>query len=325
MNRSFIWSFALTWMVLASNFGWSQQDSSTRQAADRAVNQLVGKQKYDLKYRFKVGEEVRWNVEHTASTKTQIAGKNESTASRTQSTKLWKISNVDSLGNITFVHSVESTALWQKIGEGEPLSYDSKKDQEVPDEFLPASEMVGKPLAVVTISSKGKIIDRKVDDNKTSFGVGDICTPLPTNPVATGQRWYVPTEFEATDDNGRRLKLKARINYQLTKVIDGVAIISFRTEVLTPIESDQIRSQLLQKLNDGYVAFDIEMGRLTTKEVEWNEKVQEYAGADSFLQYTGKMIEKIVVSVPRGDQDRISKSGLAPKIKRPGDKPIIRK
>lgn len=311
-------------LVAAVCFG-QNDESSTRQAADRAAANLVAKQKFDLKYRFKPGEEVRWSVEHTASTKTQIAGKHETTSSRTNSTKLWKVSSIDKVGNITFVHSVESTSLWQKIGDEEPKSFDSESNEEVPDEFLAANDMIGKPLAIVTINPRGKIVDRKVPDSNFNFGAGDICTPLPNEPVAMGHQWFVPTEFEATDNNGNRLKLKARINYRLAKVIDGVAIIAFRTEVLTPIETDQIRSQLLQKLNNGYVAFDIQMGRLTTKEIEWNEKVQEYAGADSFLQYTGKMTEKILVSAGKKSNNRVSDSKPAAKIKRPGEKPIIRK
>ena len=305
----------------------AQTKQSAREEADKAVNRLAKQAKYDLNYRFDVGEKIRWSVEHVATTKTQIAGKHETSSSRTNSTKLWEIKSIDKLGNITFVHSVESMALWQKVGEDEPISFDSKSSDEVPEEFLAANGMVGKPLAVVTISPRGKVIDRKMDPKEGSFGVGDICTPLPEKPVSIGYRWFVPTEFAVTDDGGRKLKLKARVNYELAKVVNGVAIISFRTEVLTPIESDQIRSQLLQKLNDGYVAFDIERGRLTTREIEWNEKVQEYAGADSFLRYTGKMTEKIVVkTASRKGQQRVSANSKkpTPRIKRPGDKPIIR-
>lgn len=305
---------------------FAQQDQSARQAASRAVNKLADKQKYDLKYRFKVGEEVRWTVEHKATTKTQIAGKLETSSSRTRSVKLWKIKSIDDVGNISFVHSVESTVLWQQVGDAAPVSFDSNSDDEAPDEFAQALEAIGKPLAVVTISPIGKVVDRKVDPSRASFGVGDVCTPFPNKPIAVGHRWFVPTEFDVTDDDGRNLKLKARVNYELSKVVQNVAIISFRTEVLTPIESDQIRSKLLQKMNDGYVAFDIQMGRLTTREIEWNEKVQEYAGADSFLRYTGKMTEKIVLKSPsQNRQDRVSKSKPRAKVKRPGDKPVIRK
>ena len=101
-----------------------------------------------------------------------------------------------------------------------------------------------------------------------------------------------------------------------------MAVISFKTEVLTPIESDQIRSQILSKLCDGYVAFDVEKGRINTKEQRWNGKAMEYAGADSFLQYNARTTEKLIGS----DDGAVSKDRQSElKITRPNDDPIIRK
>lgn len=326
MIRSLFQLGLVIFVGIAVNNLFAQTDHTARRAADRAVKKLADKEKFELKYKFDVGEEVRWDVEHKATTKTQIAGTLEKSSSRTKSVKLWKIKSIDKLGNISFVHSVESTELWQQVGDAEPISFDSKSKDKAPEEFAPAMETIGKPLGVITISPNGKVVDRKVDPSRASFGIGDICTPFPNKPIEVGHRWFVPTEFAVTDEDGRNLKLKARLNYELSKVVNGVAIISFRTEVLTPIESDQIRAQLLQKMNDGYVAFDIQMGRLTTREIEWNEKVQEYAGADSFLRYTGKMTEKIVVASPNQITGaRVSKAKPRQKVKRPGDAPIIRK
>lgn len=284
----------------------TKDKSATSSRIAAATEKLANKQKFELRYQFDIGEVIRWNVEHVATTKAQIAGKDEKTSSRTQSVKLWKVKHVDNAGNITLVHSVESTSLWQKIGDSEPIAYDSKVDKEAPEQFAAAQEMIGKPLAEVTISPTGQIVRRDTEGKQINFGVGDLCTPLPDQPVPVGHQWFVPTVFDATDEDGKRLKLKARVNYQLAKITDGAAIISFRSEILTPIESDQVKSQLLQKLNDGYVAIDLNKGRLVSKEVLWNEKVQEYAGADSFLHYVGRMTEDIVVSNPIQPQPRIS-------------------
>lgn len=290
--------------------------------ARQAAKKIADTQEYELQYKFIQGEEVRWTVEHSATTKTQIAGTKETTSSRSKSTKLWKVSSIDKLGNITFVHSVEHSNLWQKIGEEDPVLYDSDTDTEVPQEFAGASEMIGKPLAIVTITPTGKVKDRKSSFEQMEIGIGDICISMPEKPVAAGYRWFVPAEFNASDEDGKRLKLKARLYYELEKVVDGQAYISFRTEVLTPIESDQVRSQLLQKLNKGYLAFDIAKGRLTKREVEWNEKVQEFSGVDSFLHYIGKMTENLASSKVKST-NRVSEAEQ--KLKGPDDKPIIRK
>ena len=182
--------------------------------------------------------------------------------------------------------------------------------------------MIGKPLAIVTITPTGKVVDRKSSFDQLEFGIGDICVPLPERPVSVGYRWYVPTEFNATDEDGKRIKLKARLHYTLQKVVDNQAYVAFKTEILTPVENDQIRSQLLQKLNKGYLAFDLAKGRLSKREVEWNEKVQEFSGVDSFLHYIGKMTENIVASAQASGK-RVSKADT--RLKGPDDKPIIRK
>ena len=309
-------------ILFASVVSCAQETSSVKRAQD-AAQKLVAGQKYNLQYKFDRDEEIRWKVEHVATTKTQMAGNSTSTSSRTKSTKLWKISSIDKLGNITFVHSVEDSDLWQKIGEEDPVFYNTKSKAEVPKEFSYAAEMVGKPLAILTISRSGKVVDRKSSFKQLDFGVGDICVPMPEKPIPVGHRWFVPTEFSATDPDGKRLQLKSRINYELNKVVDGQAYISFRTEILTPIENDQIRSQLLQKLSKGYVVFDIEKGRLSKKEIEWNEKVQEFSGPDSLLHYIGKMTEQIAETGKSSSTRRASNAGA--KIKGPDDKPIIRK
>ncbi len=322
------------WMVLAASPG-SAQDSApsdgsiSPSSADRAgkvARNLARKQSFLMRYQFEPGEEIRWNVEHTATTNAQISGKHETTSSRTQSRKLWTITDVDSKGNFTFDHSVEWMSLWQQIGDDEPTAFDSLSSEPAPEAFHAAVQMIGKPLAVVTITPSGKVVDRNTKVEQLDFGIGDICTPMPEKAVGIGYRWYVPTTYTATDDNGRRLQLKARLHYQLTKVVDGKAYISFRTEILTPIENDKIKSQLLQKLNDGFLVFDIDRGRMVKKEIEWNEKVQEYAGPDSFLQYTGKMTETIVrPDVARAGQDRVSDLRKSSRDKAPEDQPAIRK
>jgi hypothetical protein len=94
------------------------------------------------------------------------------------------------------------------------------------------------------------------------------------------------------------------------KVKSGNAYISFRTEVLTPVESEKIKSQIMQQMTKGYIVFDIAAGRPIRKEVEWDEKVQGYEGPDSYLQYLGRMSEKLVVD--SGQQANSHGSLLAP-------------
>jgi hypothetical protein len=119
---------------------------------------------------------------------------------------------------------------------------------------------------------------------------------LPKEPIAIKHRWNVPLNFQSSNENGANVNLKARRCYEFRKVKDGKAYISFRTEVLTPIKSHTVRSKILQKMIKGMIVWDIAKGLPVQKHVHWDEKVQAYNGADSFLKYVGRMTVKLVDS-----------------------------
>ena len=217
-------------LMIAPVFSQEQQKSFS-DSINRAAKKANSKQKFKLAYNMKKDQQLRWSVEHVASTKTQIAGELEKTSSRSQSTKSWKITGVDTLGNMTFVHTIDSVNMWQQIGEAAPVAYDSTKDEKVPVEYEGVEEKIGKPLAVITISPHGKVLDRKTSLQQAKFGVGEITIPLPKEAIGIGYKWYVPMDLSAKNEDGVPQNLKARLHYELSNVRGDQAFISFRTEI----------------------------------------------------------------------------------------------
>lgn len=300
----------------------AQQDKGQTSAADRiarAAKKINQKQTYQLAYNLKKGDELRFNVEHVVSTKFRMAGEVEESSSRSETTKLWKVANTDSLGNITFVYSIEAINMWQKVGEADPVSYNSKTDKEIPDEYKGVAQNVGKSLAVFFISPNGNVLDRQSNLRGDKFGAGKVTIPLPEEPVPVGFQWNVPTILEANDEHGQNKKLKSRILYTLEKVKGQNAFISFRTEILTPVTSEKIKSTLMQQMTKGHVVFDMKRGRPILKRVDWDEKAQGFEGPDSYLKYTGRMSERLVEN--RGSTAP-TKSALAPIKKDVATKPV---
>lgn len=113
------------------------------------------------------------------TTKFQMAGEVEESSSRSENVKLWRVANVDQLGNITFAYTIESVKMWQQVGDTDPVSYDSKTDKEIPQEYAGTADEVGKPLAIFSIAPNGTIIDRKSNLKQDVFGVGKVTIPLP--------------------------------------------------------------------------------------------------------------------------------------------------
>ncbi len=279
--------------VAAQDESSSGKTQSVTEQIERATDKVNKNQVYQIKYKLKKGEEIRWNFEHVVTTKFQMAGEVEESSSRSENVKLWKVANVDQLGNITFAYTIESVKMWQQVGDTDPVSYDSKTDKEIPQEYAGTADEVGKPLAIFSIAPNGTILDRKSNLKQDVFGVGKVTIPLPEKAVPVGYEWNVPIVLSANDENGTK-KLKARIHYELAKVKENKAYIRFKTEVLTPVKSEKIKSTIMQKMTKGIVVFDMELGRPVLQQVQWDEKAQGFEGADSYLKYVARMSEKII-------------------------------
>src|SRR5688572_15227756 len=85
--------------------------------------------KYDLKYRFREGETIRWKVEHRAKVRTTVSGTTQTAETESHSVKVWKVKKVWDTGFVTFEHSVESILMKQRISGRQEEVYDSSQDK----------------------------------------------------------------------------------------------------------------------------------------------------------------------------------------------------
>ena len=269
--------------------------AETQAAVERVSDMLNAKTTYDLRYRLTPGQSLSWKVEHVTSTKTQISGTTEEASGRIETLSTWNVTDVNKTsGEVVVENSIEAIKSWKKIGEEDPVVYDSRTSKKIPDEYGELAETLGQRRSRVTFQPNGKVVDRQSEYASTAFSTGDLTVPLPGKPVTVGYRWNIPMVFQSSNEHGAHVNLKARRCYELLKVKKGKAYISFRTEVLTPIKSHTVRSKILQKLIKGYIVWDIARGLPIQRRTNWNEKVQAYNGADSFLKYVGRMTVKLV-------------------------------
>ncbi len=156
------------------------------------------------------------------------------------------------------------------------------------DNDLNWAEKIGKPIATTKIDPSGKIVQRESHIRTMEFGMGKFTLVFPSEPLSIGSQWNTPEELQSRKADQTLKTIQTRMLYTLRKVEDGIATISFRREVLTPIDDPKVKSQIQQKLNQGALYFDIANGRVTKKVVQWDEKVQGWEGDDSYLHYVGK-------------------------------------
>lgn len=293
-SLTFVLSFLFgTLMAAQLAFG---QDAAER--VQRATAKAAA-ETFDLRYRFEEGETFRTKVVHLVTVETKIQGTVETAKTRSVSTKLWKIDKVDDEGNITFVHMVESVDMWQKMSNRAEVSYNSQTDENPPPEYEHVAGSIGKPLATITINPHGRIINR----DKTQFngGLGDLTVTLPETPVAIGAQWYVPDEIAVRMPDKTVKMIKARDVFTLVKVETGIATISVKTEILTPVSDPKVQSQLVQRMQHGTIKFDLDAGRIRSKQMDLDETVVGFSGAESVMQYLARLTEEPVTDSATAD------------------------
>jgi hypothetical protein len=90
-----------------------------------------------------------------------------------------------------------------------------------------------------------------------------------------------------------------RTLYTLEKVKTGVATLSIKSEPLTPINDESVRAQVVQQLSNGAIRFDIDNGRMLSKQLDWDETVVGFQGANSLMEYRARLTESLVDDVQR--------------------------
>ena len=273
-----------------------------------------------LRYKFTKGEQIAWKVTHLGTTETKIQGNTQTSRSRSVSTKTWHVTDVDAAGNFTFSHSVTNVNMWQQLSDRPEVRYNSETGTEVPPEYQQVAKTIGVTPATITISPKGDIIKREGSQANEKFGVGGMVMLLPEKPVEAGSRWYEPSELQIRLRDRRVKKIKIRKNYRLEKVQTGVATISVKTEVLTPVNDARIEAQLVQQITEGTIKFDVDAGRVISKEMNWDETVIGFNGADSMMKYLARFTEELLpanhtAGEPQAETARASRS----------DKPALRR
>ena len=260
-----------------------------------AIGTAAEKDEHLLRYKLQAGEQVVSRVTHFADTHTVMSGVAEESSSRTTSEKVWEVEKVDDDGNMTFVYKIKFVSLAQSVGDGEELKYNSKIDIDVPDIFAQVAKTVDKPLATITINPRGQVTGRVEDKKLPQLGFGGLTIPLPEEAVAVGGSWSVPREMRTKLDDGTYKRIKVRELYTLEKVSAGLATIKLVSQPLTPISDPAVEAKVMQQLNQGTIKFDIDRGRLVRKELNWQEEVIGFRGADTSIRYDAKFTEELVV------------------------------
>ena len=290
---------ALVLLVSSSTPAWAQPTAKDEDAAQRAarLKRIAGQltdETFELRYHYQLGETLHYKVVHQVTVDTQVEETSQTNKSHSVSLKKWQVRDVSADGDTTFAHSIAYVNMWTESSGREITRYDSRDDKAPPPQYEHVAKMLGKPISVVTINEIGEITHREDQVKQIDLGTGGLTMPLPARRVRIGDEWSVPSHVTVRLRDGRFKTIKTRQRYRLENVQAGVATISLQTQVLTPVEDARVKSQLIQKLSQGTIKFDLDAGRMLSKTLDWDETVIGFNGPRSNMSYLARMTEQLV-------------------------------
>lgn len=282
--------FAFLIGLLATSLFAQDSKATAKQAAQPAPASSIP---YLLRHKMRAGEEIRSTVTHQAKTTTRIQGEDQASTARTVSEKVWKVTGISKSGEMTFEYRIDRVEMTQQNGDQPPMNYDSSKDKEAPAIYSKVAGMVGKPISTVVVNARGQVLKRSDSNDAPDLGMGDIILPFPEEAIAIGGTWSVPRDTRVKLRDGTHKTIKIREQYELLKVQSGVATLAVRSQPLTPLEGPEVESQVMQQLSNGELRFDMEKGRMLSKELNWDDSVVGFSGAESQLTYSARYREEL--------------------------------
>lgn len=276
------------------------------------ADEPAAKPSYQLRYQFKAGDVLRWDVRHQVKIMTTVAGTTQNAATDSRSVKKWEVESVTDDGKITFVHSVESVVMTHRLSGREEQTFDSVNDKTPPPGFEDAAENIGVPLATVTMDSRGEVIERKDGRPRSNGYDGPMTIPLPEEAVYAGYEWKIPHLISIPMRDRTIKKVKTQQRYLVESIKDGIATIRVETQILTPINDPVIEAQLVQRETRGTVRFDINRGRVIEQNSEMEKRVIGHIGETSSMHYSMQFEEKLRDGEPQTVQ---GPQPAAPKLK----------
>lgn len=261
-------------------------------AATSAAPETANPAKYTLRYRFRPGETLRWEVVHQASVRTSVGGMSQTVDTVTHSEKVWRIKEVDPQGIATFEHSVENVQMRRSSGD-QTVRYDSRTDTKPPPGFESVAKSLGKTLATVTMDPQGKVLKRqRTAVPGPSSQDGQMTVPLPAEPIPVGHSWAFPYEIAVSASTGLIKRIRLLQKFTLDEVSSDVAVIRVVTQVLTPVNDPAIEAKLVQYQSAGTIRFDLHEGRVLGQQVDVDRHVVGFRGEVSSLHYLTRFSEK---------------------------------
>jgi hypothetical protein len=253
--------------------------------------------KYLLRYKFAMGEVLRYQVKQASNLRSTVDGTTQSLKTQSDSVKVWKVTDVLPSGEIEFLHLVESVKMTNETPGQPARTFDSSSKEKPAPGFESAARAVGVPLVKVRIAADGKVVSREEQLPQQAAPAEDmpITLELPDEAIAVGDKWNHVYNIPVKKQSGAEVRIRTRRLCQLRQVQSGVAVIDVEYQILTPVDP-YVRAQIVERLTKGSVRFDVERGRVVQQQHEVDRREVGFAAQQnaSSMHFVARTQERLL-------------------------------
>jgi len=274
-----------------------------------------------LKFKYKPGQVVRYEVQTEMEITTLFNGAQEVARNKSNTRRSYKVGQVTPEGQGDLQLTIEWVHMFASFDTGDtvttPIEFQSDNPSKHPKQFQPILEIVGKPTATIQFDSSGRPVKvaaaaarpktapavvkgaNNLPVNPLAAPLQDASpesylVPLPEKPVSPGNTWKERFEVVARDQDNLPTRILMQRTYKFAEIRDGIASIEFRTNILTPNLSPGTQAQLIQRETMGRILFDIERGLIVMHDSEVKQSVVQPFGGNSRMDAVSKYHEEIL-------------------------------
>ena len=239
-------------------------------------------QKYLLRYKFEKGEQVYYQVQHKTKMHSRLGQAVEIAKNESSIKKHFRVLSIDKKQNAILELMLDQVTMNASYDGGEAITWNSTEDQAVPPQFRAIKNSIGRPLARIKISSQGKLlsvphVDSQMKKHSNIFNKGvqsadndpsrNFLVVFPESEITVGDSWTnkIEVPFSVSKKLHKPATLQRR--YKLLSVKGTEAVIELKTTLLTIINDPTIRVQLIQRAPAGTITFDIEQGKIKSRDL----------------------------------------------------------
>jgi len=256
---------------------------------------------HTLRYQFQQDEVVRYLVEDSSKIDIEQGDGATSIKYETTSWKRYSVRKVNPDGSAVLELRIERVKM-KASGEQGESEFDTAVPGETPEAYKHIRSTVGPPIAEITVSPSGKLLDSKplLPQDQKSGSVDDrymqVLTQLPEEPVAIGGVWKENFKIDVLIPPALTKTITLQRKHTLLKVEEGKATIVLDTAIITPLDDPTEQIQAIQRAPSGVLTVDIATGRMSHRRTTLNKSVVGASGEGSKVTVLRTLDEKMVES-----------------------------